>query len=135
MHLPERLRQLLPRAGRFAAVGGVATGIQYALLVVLVELVAAPEVLASALSFSLSAVINYLLNYYLTFGGGVRHRQALPKFAVVAAAGLLINTLCFSLAIMLLPYLLAQVVATLVTLLSNFLLHQFWIYREPQWNP
>lgn len=135
MHLPERLRQLLPRAGRFAAVGGVATGIQYVLLVLLVELMAAPEVLASALSFSLSAVINYLLNYYLTFGGGARHRQALPKFALVAAAGLLINTLCFSLAIMLLPYLLAQVVATLVTLLSNFLLHQFWIYREPQWNP
>lgn len=135
MHLPERLRKTLSRAGRFAAVGGVATAIQYAVLVLLIEWVGLQEVLASAVSFSLSALINYLLNYYLTFSSGVGHRQAFPRFAVVAAVGLAINTLCFSLAVTLLPYLLAQLVATLVTLVSNFLFHQLWIYREPQWSP
>ena len=135
MRLPEQLRQLLPRAGRFAVVGGVATAFQYALLVLLIELAAVSEIPASAVSFSLSALLNYLLNYYLTFSSGVRHRQALPRFVVVAAVGLSINTLCFSLAITLLPYLLAQVVATLVTLVSNFLFHQYWVYREPQWSP
>lgn len=135
MRLPERLRQLLSRAGRFTAVGAAATAIQYLILVLLIELAGAPEILASAASFTLSAAINYLLNYYLTFGAGVRHRQALPRFAVVAAAGLVTNTLCFSVAILFAPYLLAQIAATLVTLVSNFLLHQFWIYREPQWSP
>lgn len=129
-----RLRQLLGRAGRFAAVGGLATLVQYLLLVLLVELAEMAAVPSSALAFTFSAALNYLLNFYLTFGGGARHRQALPKFAAVAAIGLATNTLCFSLALLLLPYLAAQLVATLITLVGNFLLHQFWIYREFQWN-
>ncbi|WP_421654889.1 GtrA family protein [Microbulbifer harenosus] len=128
------LRQLLGRAGRFTLVGGLATLVQYLLLVVLVELAAMATVLSSALAFTLSAALNYLLNFYFTFGGGARHRQALPKFVAVATIGLATNTLCFSLALLLLPYLLAQLVATLITLIGNFLLHQFWIYRESQWN-
>ena len=131
----EQWRPLLSRAGRFAAVGGVATAIQYAILVLLIELAGVPAVVASAVSFALSALVNYLLNYHLTFRSGARHRQALPRFAVVAAIGLVTNTLCFSLAISLAPYLLAQVCATLVTLVVNFLFHQYWIYREPQWSP
>lgn len=130
-----RLRGLLGRAARFAAVGGLATGVQYLLLVTMVELMAVDAVVSSALAFVLSAVLNYLLNFHLTFSGELRHRQTLPKFAVVAVIGLASNTLCFSLALLLLPYLLAQVAATLITLIGNFLLHQFWIYREPQWNP
>ncbi|WOX06157.1 GtrA family protein [Microbulbifer pacificus] len=132
---PRRCEQLLGRAVRFAAVGGVATAVQYLLLVALVELAAVGEVVSSALAFGLAAVFNYLLNFHLTFGGGSRHWQALPKFVVVAALGLATNTLCFSLALPLLPYLLAQLIATLVTLVGNFILHQYWIYREPQWNP
>ncbi|HEY8569827.1 GtrA family protein [Microbulbifer sp.] len=132
---PYRFGRLLGRAVRFAAVGGVATAIQYLLLVALVELAAAGEVASSALAFGFAAVFNYLLNFHFTFGGGARHLQALPKFVVVAVIGLATNTLCFSLALPLLPYLLAQVIATLVTLVGNFLLHQLWIYREPQWNP
>ncbi|QHQ38562.1 GtrA family protein [Microbulbifer hydrolyticus] len=133
--MPERVNKLFSRAARFAAVGGIATAIQYVFLVLLVEVAGTFEIFASALSFTLSALVNYLLNYYLTFGGSVAHRQSLPRFTVVAVVGLAINTLCFSLALTLLPYLLAQVIATLVTLVSNFLLHQFWIYREPEWNP
>lgn len=134
--VPRRLSVLFGRAVRFAAVGGLATGFQYLLLVAMVELAAVDAVVASALAFTLSSVINYLLNFYFTFdGGGARHRHALPKFAVVAAIGLITNTLCFALALLLLPYLIAQLVATLITLIGNFLLHQFWIYREPQWKP
>ncbi len=126
--------KLISRAGRFALVGGIATAFQYGLLVAMIEVLGMFAVLASALSFCCSALANYLLNYYLTFQGGVRHRRALPRFALVAALGLVINTLCFSLVLAVAPYLLAQVVATLVTLVVNFLLHHFWIYREPEWN-
>ncbi|WP_267893060.1 GtrA family protein [Microbulbifer pacificus] len=133
--VPRRLWHWLERAGRFAAVGGVATGLQYLLLAALVELAALNAVVSSALAFCLSAIANYLLNFYFTFGGGAHHGQALPKFAVVASCGLASNTVCFSVMLYFLPYLLAQVVATLITLVGNFLLHQFWIYREPQWNP
>ncbi|WP_428818681.1 GtrA family protein [Microbulbifer sp. MCCC 1A16149] len=132
---PLAAARLISRAGRFALVGGFATALQYGLLVAMVEVLDVFAVLASALSFCCSALANYLLNYYLTFQGGVQHRRALPRFVLVAALGLTINTLCFSLALAVAPYLLAQVVATLVTLVVNFVLHHFWIYREPEWNP
>ncbi|WP_160153088.1 GtrA family protein [Microbulbifer sp. ALW1] len=137
MRLPDTpafLKPLLGRAGRFAAVGGVATGVQYLLLVALVEFIGVAEVPSSVLAFLLSAAVNYWLNFYLTFAGRARHREALPRFVLVAVIGLAMNTLIFSLTLSILPYLLAQVCATLVTLIGNFLLHQFWIYREPQWN-
>ncbi|MBN8432190.1 GtrA family protein [Microbulbifer salipaludis] len=135
MRLPEYIRCLLPRAVRFAAVGGVATAIQYTVLVLLVELFGVVAIAASALAYGLSALANYLLNYHFTFGGAVEHSRSLPKFVAVAVVGLAINTLCFALAATQLPYLAAQVVATLVTLAGNFLLHQYWVYREPKWNP
>lgn len=131
MNLSQRLKFLIGRVGRFLAVGGVATAVQYLSLVMLVETLGVAEVPSSVLAFCLGAVVSYLLNYYVTFAGSSPHRQALPRFVVVVAIGLAINTLSFSLMLVLLPYLLAQVVATLVTLISNFLLHQFWIYREP----
>ncbi|WGL16639.1 GtrA family protein [Microbulbifer bruguierae] len=128
------LKQLLGRFGRFAAVGGVATALHYLLLVALVELFGVDEILSSAIAFSISSVANYFLNFYLTFAADLPHRQALPKFVLVAGLGLVVNTLCFTLLLPFLPYLLAQAGATLVTLASNFLLQQFWIYRGPQWN-
>ena len=125
------LRQLLDsQFGRFAMVGAAATGLQYLLLIVFAELTPLTPVASSALAFSLSALFNYLANYYLTFQSNKRHTEAFSRFAVTALIGLLINTLVFYLAQLVLPhYLLSQCVATIITLISNFLLHKYWIYK------
>lgn len=128
----ERLLQRLlhPRFLRFVLVGGAATLLQFVLLAVFVEIFMAREVFASAASFSISAGFNYWLNYHFTFASRANHRETLPKFIVVALIGLTINTSCFSLLLVVFHYLPAQCLATGITLLSNFTLHQLWIYRR-----
>lgn len=130
------LQHLLSRALGFVAVGGTATLIQYLLLVLLIEVAGRGEILAAGLAYGLAAGANYLLNYYFTFSaaGSTGHDRALPRFVIAACIGLGINTLCFSLLVPLMHYLLAQVGATAVTLIVNFVLHQFWIYRSSPWT-
>lgn len=120
---------LARRLGSFILVGGVATAVQYLLLIALVELFGVFAVTASAVAYGGAAVVSYLLNFHVTFHGRAGHRQALPRFTVVVAIGLGVNTLSFALLLLFLPYVFAQVGATLVTLVSNYLLHQHWIYR------
>lgn len=133
-----KLPGLLNRAARFLLVGGTATIVQYVLLAAAIELGELPEVLASVVAFCVAAGVNYCLNYYVTFiasRSGVAHQQALPRFVVVAGMGLVLNTLCFSLLLPVIHYLLAQLCATGLTLVFNFLLHQFWTFRAEPWNP
>lgn len=59
---------------KFLGVGVIATGIQYVLLVLFVELDLLEPVASSALSYSISAVFNYFANYYITFSSDAKHR-------------------------------------------------------------
>ena len=115
---------------KFLVVGAAATVLQYGLLIILVEATALPEVAASALAFAFSAVANYLANYYFTFQSGNNHRQSASRFALVALISLGINTWVFWGGLQFLPhYLLAQIIATGVTMVVNFTLHRLWTFR------
>ncbi|WP_111641269.1 GtrA family protein [Marinimicrobium alkaliphilum] len=123
--------RLAPQWVRFVLVGGVATGAQYVSLILFVESRLLPAVAASASAYAIGAAVNYLLNYYFTFASRQRHRDTLSKFVLVVALGLGLNTLSFWLLLLVLPwYLLAQVGATMITLVVNYLLHKHWIYRK-----
>lgn len=90
-----------------------------------------PEVASSALAYASSAIFNYLANYYLTFSSQAQHRQTFPKFVVLAILALMINTLLFFVVHQMgAHYLIAQLIATFVTLIINFLAHKLWIYRK-----
>jgi putative flippase GtrA len=114
---------------RFCLAGGVATAIQYALLVLLVRGVGMPPTAASSAGFVLSAGVNYLLNYRFTFRSDRPHAPAAARFGLLAGTGLLINA-----AIMRLitgagvHYLIAQVAATGVVLLWNFIGNRLWTF-------
>lgn len=117
---------------RFLLVGGSATLFQFALLITFIEVASLNKIWASFSAYLLSSAFNYLLNYYLTFSSKVGHLQALPKFVVVVAIGSAINTSVFTGALLFVPYLLAQCVAVIAALCTNFLLHKYWIYRGDQ---
>lgn len=117
---------------RFSVVGVIATLIQFILLYLFVELRWLAEIPASALSFVISAVCNYLMNYHMTFGSRESHMQTFPKFVGVAAFGLTLNVSLFSIFLLVVHYLVAQVFATLITLCANFILHKYWVYRGSQ---
>lgn len=116
---------------RFVIVGGSATLLQFMLLFAFIEFAHMQEVLASAVSFALSAIYNYLMNYYFTFASDKSHRETLWKFVIVASLGLVINSSSFALLLLIMPhYMVAQIGATAITLVVNFLLHKIWIYRS-----
>jgi len=75
----------------FAGVGALATAVQYLILVVLVQLVGLQPAMASSVGFVFGAAVNYALNRRITFRSREPHVVAVPKFAVVASAGLLLN--------------------------------------------
>jgi putative flippase GtrA len=113
-------------------VGGSATLIQFAVLILMIELAGVNKIVASMVSYVISAGCNYLLNYYFTFSSQQSHWRTLPKFVVVVSIGLSVNTVTFSSALNIAPYILAQLVAVAAALLTNLLLHKYWIYRSAQ---
>lgn len=116
----------------FSGVGAIATGVQYVILIVLVQGFGATPVRASGIGFVTSAVVNYMLNYYITFESRKAHSEAATKFIVIAALGLTLNSLIMHLGtdILTIHYVLTQLVATGSVLVWNFTGNYLWSFRE-----
>lgn len=122
-------RTHLSRFVRFTVVGGVATAIQYAILILLVRGFGMAPTPASSIGFVLSAGVNYFLNYRFTFHSDRPHGTAAAKFGLLAATGLLINAVIMHLMTAAgVHYLIAQVCATGVVLLWNFAGNTMWTF-------
>lgn len=117
---------------RFAGVGGVCTGLQYLILMLLVALLDIHPVIASSAGYVLSALLNYQLNRVYTFQSGAAHLHALPRFFAIALVGLVLNAavLGFMVSVFNLYYMLGQVVATAVTLVWNFIANRTWTFAK-----
>lgn len=130
----------MKRFALFIGIGGLSTMIQFLLLILFVESRLLPEVSASVSGYILSSFFNYWANYRYTFNSRSNHRETYPKFVVAVAIGLSANTALFAAFLFLfdhylpLPlvehYLVAQTLATGVTVVLNFCVHKFWIYRN-----
>jgi putative flippase GtrA len=126
------MRALTPAFVRFCIVGATTTALQYLILVLLVEFARLSPEVGSSIGFAISAVFSYLLNRSATFRSGAAHSRAAPRFVLMVVAGLCVNA-----AILYLvrrdgvPYLGAQVIATSGTLVFNFLLSRYWVFRNP----
>ena len=116
---------------RFVGVGGVATALQYLILVVLVSIFDIKPMSASTVGFLISSLVNYELNCRFTFNSASTRQKTMPLFYCVVAIGLLINALVMHIfvSVLLLHYLLSQIVATSVVLVSNFTLNRVWVFR------
>ena len=115
---------------RFVLVGGLATALHYAIMILLVQTNRLNVVAASSTGFAIGALVNYALNRTFTFASNRSHVQALPRFMVAAASGLAINAALLWLFHVpgSLHYLIAQVLATVGALLWNFTLNRLWIF-------
>lgn len=119
---------------RFALVGGLCTGIQYALLAVGVEWLGLGAVTASTAGYLLSAIVNYLLNRRFTYGSNAPHKRLALRFVIVLVSGLALNALFMQLLHGYLQwhYVVAQLLATVGNLLWNFCAHRWWTFsRKP----
>ncbi|WP_083200390.1 GtrA family protein [Thauera phenolivorans] len=120
------------QAIRFLCVGGAATALHYLVMILVVQLQIARPVGASSVGFLVGAIFNYLANRHFTFRSTKRHREAFPRFALVATSGLAINASIVWLIhdLMSMHYLLGQVIATLGTLVWNYTLNRMWTFAS-----
>ena len=115
---------------RYSAVGAFATLVHYLVLVGWVELAGWPAYLGSGAGAIVGAQLAYAGNRWLTF----RHRGALraswPRFQATALLGALLGAAIVGVGVRLgLHYLIAQALATLLSLLLTFAINRAWAFR------
>jgi putative flippase GtrA len=120
----------------YTAAGAVGTACQYAILILLVQSGLATPVPASALGALAGAVVNYGLNYRITFKSQASHLKAAGRFGLIAVAGIVLNTgLMHLLTIQLtLNYLLAQLLSSAAVLMLTYCGNALWTFgsKPPQ---
>jgi putative flippase GtrA len=116
----------------FSAVGAVGTTAHYCVLIVLHEFLAIAPVPASAVGFTVGALVNYALNYHVTFQSDAVHAAAMPKFYLIATVGFLLNIAVMWLMVRQLQvhYIAGQLVATGLVLAWGFAANSVWTFGE-----
>lgn len=122
----------LAKAGRFAAVGVANTLVDFGVFTLLAQLLGVNVYAAQVIGYSAGVVNSYVLNRSWTFRSRERFfGPALVKFLLLSVCMLLLSTailyLCYDVAG--LPKLIAKAVATAVTMVVNFLVNRFWVFR------
>lgn len=118
---------------RFAAVGIAGTGTHYVVLLALVHIAAVAPGFAAAGGALAGACVNYWFNRRFTFQSDRPHDEAIPRFMLMAVLGALLNGLIVGqLASVGIHFFIAQILATLVVLVLNFLTSRAWIFQTPK---
>ena len=128
----EILNNIIWKFTKFASVGICATGIQYVLLVSIIELYKVRVSAASTIAFVVAAAVNYLLNRRFTFNSIARHTSTAPKFLTVALVGITLNAAVIRWLEIhtTFHYILAQTCATSIVLLWNFTSNAVWTFKS-----
>jgi putative flippase GtrA len=115
---------------RFLVSGGIATAVHWAALWGLI-LLQVDAVLASSMGAFFGAIVNYFLQYFLTFKTKRQHKQALLAYAPAVLVSWLLNLVLFYSLYgdVFLDPLVAQVATTAVVMVVNFLLYKKVVFR------
>ncbi len=116
--------------GRYAAVGLVAFCVDIGAFVVLTAL-SIPVLVASAASFVVATLVNYVLCYTFVFGRGRYGRAGeITRLFAVALTGLALNTLCVWMLISFTPALpvVAKVAAVPVVFVWNYFGRRHFVF-------
>ena len=116
----------------YVGAGGVATASHYVTTIAAVELAGVRPVIASATGFVVGALVKYYLNYFVAFRSGEPHTVAVPRFVVMLALMLGLNTLVFALLneAFGVHYMVAQVLTTALLIPPGYLLSRLWVFRS-----
>lgn len=115
---------------RFTGIGGFCTVVQYIIMWLLTELLSIPPVTSSTVGYIISAILNFQLNKKYTFKSNKNNSETIPRFIMVVLIGVFINGLSLEILIRALSthYLIAQIGATLITLIWNFFANRIWTF-------
>lgn len=85
-------RSILVQFTRYGLSGSAAVGVHLAMLVVLVELVGTPAVMASLVGFVCGTVVNYALQHRFVFSRSGGHGWYFPRYVAVTLITMMLNT-------------------------------------------
>lgn len=124
---------LLKQILRFGVVGGLAFLVDYGVLWALVELLSVNYLTASALSFSISVIFNYVLSTLWVFecSGNSNKVGEFLVFVVLSVIGLLLNLAIMWLGVDVLEiyYLAVKICSTAIVMVYNFLSRKLVLER------
>jgi putative flippase GtrA len=116
---------------RFVSVGAIGTVLHYAILVFFVTVLNSDPAIGAMAGATAGAAFNYWLNHRFTFRSERPHKEALPRFLLIASVGVLLSgAIVKALTLATFNYMLSQVVATLTILILNFFLSKLWIFSQ-----
>lgn len=125
----------ITRFACYTSSGAIAAIIHFLILILLVQFLFFPPVLASIMGYIVGATVNFLLNHHWVFQSSRPHAETAPKFFLIAASGLGLNaTMMYFLVTMLqIHYLLGQIATTSSVLVWNYYWSSRWTFtRNPE---
>lgn len=107
---------------KFALVGIVTFFIDYSTLFILTEYSGLNYLMSSAISFSISVLINYVLCLLFVFDGARNGWKQIALFVLSSIIGLCINQICMWLLVAKLAiyYMVAKILATIAVMFWNY---------------
>ena len=119
---------------RYLFVGGIATVVDWGVLLALTELVGIHEMISAAFGFVAGLATNYLLSKLLVFRANEANARGVLEFlgyALIGLMGLGITELLLWIgAGFSLHYMVLKAIATVVVLAWNYLARRFWLYKK-----
>jgi putative flippase GtrA len=127
-------RVLVGQAARFAVIGVVNTSIDFGVFLFALAYITSSLVAANVLSWTVAVTGSYVMNSFITFAaesGRTLRLRSYAGFVGSGIAGLIANTATLLIAakLLLLPVVLAKVLAICVSFLVNFSLARFVVFR------
>lgn len=131
------MRQSVKQFTRFAAVGTSTFLVDYVLLMVLSQLLGMDPVLAGAISFTVSLVLNYLLSmkFVFTRRQDISRRRQFGLFVVLSLVALVLNEIIIWIGMLRIPNTpinlsIVKLIATMMVTLWNFFSRRRWLDAE-----
>jgi putative flippase GtrA len=124
----------LPPTLRFVLVGGSAAATHLLIVWALVQGAQWPPLGANVLAFLLAFWVSYGGHFLLTFANaGATHRQALPRFFIIACSAFVVNELLYLAALRLLSwhYLISLLAVLLIVAAGTFVSSKLWAFAQP----
>lgn len=127
------MKNLIIQIIKFSIVGVIATIIDFGVLMLLKEVVNLDVLIASALSFCVSVVANYILSMLFVFKGGKNGKiKEFIIFVVLSVGGLLLNQFLMWLGteVMTVYYLWVKVFACVFVPIYNFVTRKIFLEKK-----
>ena len=125
---------VLRQFASYCVAGGAAAATHLAVLIALIELGGVDKMAASAIGFSCSIPVNYLLQHRFVFARRGRHLTYFSRYLAVTLIGLGLNSALFWVGTNVIGahYLPTQIVVIGIVVAFNFLVNRTFTFGEPQ---